>query len=234
MSKETDKIIASGVIRHHYDEKSKKWYFSIVDIISIVADTKDARNYWKVLKSRLNKGNPELVTNCNQLKMPSSDGKMYLTDVADSDTILEIIKTISPSSFHKFRSWFNNIESENTIKTILIDSYDEAELTIDAYQDDKEIIVQSLIAGVSPENIIISVDCKNIMIRGKRLIGENTQKDNYNISELYWGAFSRSISLPEEVDIDEVEATLEHGLLRIKLPKVNKLRRKNIKIKSLN
>ncbi len=85
MTKEIDIIIKDDTIRRQWDQKSKTWFFSVVDIIAIVTKSSDPRNYWKVLKSRLNKANPQLVTKCNQLKMPSIDGKSYLTDTADSE-----------------------------------------------------------------------------------------------------------------------------------------------------
>ena len=79
-------IFEGQKIRRRWDEKQKKWYFSVIDIIAILIDQKDfqmARNYWKVLKNRLNKEGNQSVTKCNQLKLQSADGKFYKTDVAD-------------------------------------------------------------------------------------------------------------------------------------------------------
>ncbi len=76
-------------IRRLYDEKTETWFFSVVDIVQILTqqpDYKAARNYWKVLKNRLGKEGSQLVTNCNQLKLPAADGKSYLTDVANAET----------------------------------------------------------------------------------------------------------------------------------------------------
>lgn len=232
MNKDSNSLINFDSIRRNYSNETNSWLYSIVDIIAIVSKSSDPRNYWKVLKSRLNKANPQLVTGCNQLKMPSSDGKMYFTDVADAETLLDIIKVISPTYVRQFNHWFDNIQSENISNSTQTATNDDAELTIDAYESNKEIVVQSLIAGVSPENLTISVDCNNINIRGKRLLGETVPEENYSIQELYWGTFSRTIPLPEEIDIDETEATISHGLLKIKLPKINKLRTRIIKIKS--
>ena len=84
-------------IRRRYDEKAETWYFSVVDIIRVLiqqADYQAARNYWKVLKNRLNKEGSESVTKCNQLKMMSADGKQYLTDVADPETLLRLIQSV--------------------------------------------------------------------------------------------------------------------------------------------
>lgn len=229
-----DIIIKDEAIRRQWDEKRKVWYFSVVDVIGIVTNSTDARNYWKVLKSRLNKSNMELVTKCNQLKMPSSDGKSYLTDTADSDTIIDIIRTISIPYVAPFRRWFDDIESQSSIRNEYEEGREEAELTIDAYETDKEIIIESIVAGVPVENLSIFVSCSEITIRGKRSIPENISTGDYVIQEIYWGSFSRTIPLPCEVDIDGTEASIEHGLLRIKLPKINKLRTRIIKIKSLD
>lgn len=84
-------------IRRTYDEKSETWFFSVVDIIRILIQQSDyqlARNYWKVLKSRLKKEGSELVTNCNQLKMIAEDGKLRYSDVANAETLLRLIQSI--------------------------------------------------------------------------------------------------------------------------------------------
>ena len=81
-------------IRRLYDEESETWYFSVVDIVAALIQQKDyqaARNYWKVLKNRLKKEGSESVTKCNRLKLPAADGKSYLTDVADPETLLRIV-----------------------------------------------------------------------------------------------------------------------------------------------
>ena len=74
-------------IRRHWDEEKETWYFSVVDVVGVLSESSDPRNYWKVLKSRLKNEGSEVVTKCNQLKMESSDGKFYLTDVADTETM---------------------------------------------------------------------------------------------------------------------------------------------------
>jgi len=82
-------------IRRHYDEKTETWFFSVVDIIQVLTQQPDyqaARNYWKVLKNRLNKEGSESVTKCNRLKLESADGKKYLTDVANVETLLRLIR----------------------------------------------------------------------------------------------------------------------------------------------
>ncbi len=234
MSNENNIIIKDDGIRREWGEKRKIWYFSVVDIIAIVTKSSDPRNYWKVLKSRLNKTNPELVTKCNQLKMRSSDGKSYLTDTADSDTILEIIDIISPQYATHFRRWFEQIELSNVPNGSKDEVNNSAELLIDAYQTENNIIIESMVAGVSIENLFISINCNEVVIKGSRLIPEYIKNENHILQEIYWGNFSRTIPLLEEVDIDQTQAIMEHGLLKIILPKINKLRTRIVKIKSLD
>jgi HSP20 family molecular chaperone IbpA len=109
----------------------------------------------------------------------------------------------------------------------------DAELTVDVYQTPTDIIVQTMVAGVQPDNLNISITRDMITIRGKREENQSIDKDNFFVQELYWGSFSRTISLPEEVDPEEAEAIEKHGLLIIKLPKLDKNRETKLKIKSI-
>ena len=102
-------------IRSHWDSEQEKWYFSIVDVIAVLTDQTDyqaARNYWKVLKNRLKKEGNETVTNCNQLKMPAIDGKMRLTDVADTEQLLRLIQSVPSSTAEPFKQWLAKVGSE--------------------------------------------------------------------------------------------------------------------------
>ena len=83
-------IFENKKVRTLWDEESEKWYLSIVDVIAVLTESPNPRNYWKVLKHRLAKDGNESVTNCYQLKLQSSDGKYYLTDVADTEQLLSI------------------------------------------------------------------------------------------------------------------------------------------------
>ena len=109
----------------------------------------------------------------------------------------------------------------------------EAELSLDVYQTENEIIVQTMIAGVHPDNLSINITRDSISIRGKREENQSINKENYFVQELYWGTFSRSIALPEEVNLEEAEAIEKHGLLIIKLPKIDKNRETKLKVKSI-
>lgn len=82
-------------IRRLYDEKAEKWFFSVIDIVAVLVDQKDfqtARKYWNKLKERLGSEGSELVTNCHQLKMIASDGKMRLTDAMDVESLLRLVQ----------------------------------------------------------------------------------------------------------------------------------------------
>jgi len=103
----------------------------------------------------------------------------------------------------------------------LNDSCEEGQLAIDVYQTEKAIVVKSTIAGVKPEDIDISINNDLLTIRGVRKVTDEVANENYFYQECYWGGFSRSIILPVEVKPDEIEATIENGVLTIKLPKAN-------------
>ena len=99
---------------------------------------------------------------------------------------------------------------------------EEAQLTVDGYQTAADGVIQTMVAGVMPEHLSITITRSMIVIRGKREENRAIIDDNYFVQELYWGSFSRTISLPEEVDPEEADAVEKHGLLTIKLPKINK------------
>lgn len=102
-------------IRKSYDEKKEKWYFSVVDIIWVLIEQDDyqlSRNYWKVLKNRLNKEWNESVTKCNQLKLLASDWKFYITDVADVETILRLIQSVPSKKAEPIKLWLAKVGYE--------------------------------------------------------------------------------------------------------------------------
>ena len=102
-------------IRRVYDETTETWYFSVVDIIQVLtqqADFQSARNYWKVLKNRLAKEGNESVTKCNRLKLEAADGKKYLTDVADAETILRLIQSIPSPHAEPIKLWLAKVGYE--------------------------------------------------------------------------------------------------------------------------
>ena len=92
--KEAIKLFEERKVRTVWDDELEKWYFSIVDVIGVLTDSPDPRNYWKVLKNRLKKEGNETVTNCNQLKLVAEDGKKRLTDVADTEQHFRLIQSV--------------------------------------------------------------------------------------------------------------------------------------------
>jgi HSP20 family protein len=110
---------------------------------------------------------------------------------------------------------------------------EEAELSVDVYQTPTDIIVQTMVAGVKPEDIELSISRDMITIRGAREESRTIDNDNYFTKELYWGKFSRTISLPAEVEPEEVEATERHGLLTVKIKKVDKEKKNSVRVKSI-
>ena len=215
--------IENGKIRRAFDDISGQWYFSIVDIMGVLTETTDARNYWKVLKNRLKKTHNELVTKCNQLKMLSRDGKFYSTDVADPETILELIGAVDTSQTGLFREYFDNFLRENPDGKDTQNDWkgtEEAKLLIDASETNSHIYVRAMVAGVSLDDLSISVSSKKVIIRGKRKAPENIPANDYLKQELLWTNFARIVSLPSPVKTDEVEIAAENGLLTVKLKKI--------------
>jgi len=114
-----------------------------------------------------------------------------------------------------------------------IEEEEVGELPVDLYQTSNEIIIQTLIAGVMPEHLSISITRDQVTISGKREANKSVPHDAYELRELYWGSFERTVELPEEVEIDSSEAIERHGMLMIKMPKLDKRRKNVLKIKSI-
>lgn len=248
-------------IRRVWDEDRVRWYFSITDIIGVLTESTDARNYWKTLKNRLKNTQNQLVSECNQLKLPSSDGKSYLADVADRDTLLKIIKVIDPTSIPAFRSWLDHIEVKNSLKNnntvpqnnnsvtsgseiLNLENLDENELSttleapFDMYENSNEIFIKFMVPGCEVDKLILGVSMQTLTIKGERLSPINFQfKENderkYLIEELQWGKFYRKVELPTLVDVDQILATEFQGLITIKLIKIDQNKNRFIKIKAL-
>jgi HSP20 family protein len=108
---------------------------------------------------------------------------------------------------------------------------DEGELTVDIYDKGDAIVIQSTVAGVKPEDLDISITSDSVTIRGSRERHDEVREDNYYYKELFWGTFSISVILPEEVDDDAAEASLKHGLLTIRLPKKRRGTVQKLKVK---
>jgi len=108
----------------------------------------------------------------------------------------------------------------------------DGELAVDVHQTPTHIVIKAMIAGVRPEDLDVSITRDMVTIRGKRERASEGTAGDFFFQELYWGTFSRTIVLPQEVEIEEAEATEKHGLLTIKLPKLDKGRQAKLKVKS--
>lgn len=106
------------------------------------------------------------------------------------------------------------------------------ELAVDVYQTNDAIVVKALIAGVQPSTIDIALTREMLTITGSRTDEKEVEEDSYYQRELYWGSFTRTILLPEEVDVDMAEASEKHGVLMIRLPKINKKRQTRLKVRA--
>ena len=107
-----NKIFNNETIRTVWDKEDEKYYISVVDIVRVLSESDNPRNYWKVLKHRLKKEGNESVTNCNQLKLKSSDGKYYNTDVVDVEGMFRIIQSIPSKNVESIKGWLAKLGSE--------------------------------------------------------------------------------------------------------------------------
>jgi len=124
-----------------------------------------------------------------------------------------------------------NKHEENNVSLI---GDNEGQLTIDVYQTDDDIIIESAVAGVEPDDIDIDITNDSVIIRGERKRFEEVPEENYLYQECYWGRFSRAITLPQDIDPDKAKAEFNNGVLHIRLPKIAKNRTKKLKIRSDN
>jgi len=108
----------------------------------------------------------------------------------------------------------------------------EGQLTVDVYQTPDEIVIRSIVAGVRPDDLDISISRDMVTVRGTREEHKEVSDDNYFHKELYWGSFSRTVLLPAEVEVEDAQANEKHGLLTIRLPKIDKEKQTKLKVKS--
>ncbi len=108
----------------------------------------------------------------------------------------------------------------------------DGELPVDVYNKDNEIIVKTMVAGIKPEALEIDITRSMVSIKGTREGIMDIEEKDYYHKELYWGTFARTVTLPEEIDVEESEATEKNGLLTIRLPKIDKAKQNKLKVKS--
>jgi HSP20 family protein len=119
-------------------------------------------------------------------------------------------------------------EKENWIE----EEVGDAQLTADVYQTSNDVIIKTMVAGVKPEDLDIIITRDMVTIKGNREIERGVDEGDYFHKELYWGAFSRTILLPQEIEVEEAEAVEKHGLLIIRLPKIDKNRSTKLRVKN--
>lgn len=127
VNKNSIKLFGGDKIRAIWNDEQEKWYFSVVDVVAVLTESKDfqtARKYWNKLKQRLMEEGFEPVTNCHQLKMPAADGKMRLTDVADTEQLLRIIQSVPSPKAEPFKTWLAKVGAER------LDQMQDPELSI--------------------------------------------------------------------------------------------------------
>ena len=106
------KLFEDKKIRTLWDKESEEWYFSVVDVVAVLTESPNPRKYWSVLKTRLKAEGSELTTNCSQLKMPSSDGKMYKTDCMNTEQLFRLIQSIPSPKAEPFKLWMAQVAKE--------------------------------------------------------------------------------------------------------------------------
>ena len=121
------------------------------------------------------------------------------------------------------------IETDEPAATL--DEENEGQLTVDVYQDGDDVVVQSTVAGVNPDELEINITNESVTIRGKRERMEKIEEKDYFYQECFWGRFSRSIILPQEVDPEKSTANIKNGVLIVRMPKLNRKRAKKLKVK---
>lgn len=112
-------------VRTVWDDETEEWYFSVVDVVGVLTDSPNPNNYWKVLKNRLKKEGGQLVTDCNQLKMPASDGKYYKTDAMETQQLFRLIQSIPSPKAEPFKLWMAQVAKER------LDQIQDPELSIE-------------------------------------------------------------------------------------------------------
>ena len=107
-----NKLFNNETIRTVWNKENEKYYISVVDLVGVLSESENPRNYWKVLKNRLRKEGNQTVTDCNQLKMIAHDGKMRLTDVLDTEGVLRLVQSIPSPKAEPFKLWLAKVGSE--------------------------------------------------------------------------------------------------------------------------
>jgi len=139
----------------------------------------------------------------------------------EDDLNIELAKSVTQAKTATTKKIEDDFESES-----------EGQLTVDVYQTSSEIVVESAVAGIDPDDLDINVTNDSISIKGRRRKEKEVKDEDYLYQECYWGKFSRSVILPQEVDPDKASVTFKNGILTVRLPKLEKRKSKKLKVKS--
>lgn len=150
----------------------------------------------------------------------------FFEKLTGSVKIVDTETTLSQNTFAGESKAKKDIVQELGVNT------EEGQLTLDMWQTPDEIVVQTIIGGVKPEDLDVSISHDMVTIKGKREKAKEVSDKDHFYQELYWGSFSRSILLPQEIDSDESEASIKNGLLTIRLPKLDKAKIQKLKVKN--
>ena len=130
VKKQAIKLFEEKKVRTVWDDEEEKWYFCVVDVVEVLTDSANPQTYWRVLKNRLKKEGNETVTNCNALKLRAADGKMRLTDVADTEQLFRLIQSIPSPKAEPFKRWMAQVVAER------LDQLQDPELSIEQAVED--------------------------------------------------------------------------------------------------
>jgi len=211
------------------------YFLNLICYNLIVMDEK-SKNYFANLagsSSFRSKKEPEGLTSEVDIEEEGISAESDLDQSIDTGVEIEAeealaIKVETPKS-KKVKT--RKVESELDFLEDDFTTEPEGQLTVDVYQTEDDIVIQSTVAGVKQEDLIIDITGESVSIRGKRGQTESINDEDYFYQECYWGRFSRSIILPQEINPDKTRASLKDGILTIKLPKLERERHKKLRIK---
>lgn len=180
--------------------------------------TKEKKSFFERLTGTVRLDDEENETPAANGKSAATSGRFKKVGMGSGSS--RSSATATSASLEGGADW---IENENQ----------DAELTVDVYQTPDTIVIKAMTAGVDPNDLDISIARDMVVIRGHREEEKTARGEDYFVQELYWGSFSRTITLPEEIDVDEADAVCKHGLLILKLPKLDKKRQTKLKVKTI-
>ena len=163
----------------------------------------------------------------------SKDKRSFFEKLTGAVHVDDDIETPAPAA-RKISARGGSSGREAAQKDEWVEEEAEGQLTVDVYQTASDIYIKTMIAGVKPDDLDISITRDMVTLKGKREAVREVSEDDYFFRELYWGSFSRTILLPQEIDVESAEASEKYGLLTIKLPKIDKGRQTKLKVRSGN